>query len=161
MLQKLNASLQTLEIWLAAGSLLLLLLLSVFQMLVRNFFDFGYPDIEIVNRHLLVICGMMGAVLATSRVSHIKIDALSTLLSPHTHASLKPLLWIFSSIICLALAYYSIIFVHDEWQYAPPNERWLLPFTLTYPIGFGLMSLHFFLLLFTASQNTDGSVHSI
>ena len=161
MLKKLNASLQTLEIWTAAASLLLLLLLSVFQMLVRNFFDFGYPDIEIVNRHLLVICGMMGAVLATSRVSHIKIDALSTLLNPHTLASLKPLLWVFSGFTCMALSYYSVIFVQDEWQYAPPNERWLLPFTLTYPIGFSLMSLHFFLLLFTPAQNADGNVHSI
>ena len=161
MLKKLNASLQTLEIWTAAASLLLLLLLSVFQMLVRNFFDFGYPDIEIVNRHLLVVCGMMGAVLATSRVSHIKIDALSTLLSHHTHTSLKPLLWIFSGITCIALSYYSVIFVLDEWQYAPPNERWLLPFSLTYPVGFGLMSLHFFLLLFMPTQNSDGNVHSI
>jgi len=43
----------------------------------------------------------------------------------------------------LLLCYYAVIFVQDEWQYAPVNERWTLPFTLTYPLSFALMSWHF------------------
>ncbi len=158
MLKSFSSSLQTIETWIAAGSLLLLLLLSIFQMLLRNILDFGYPEIELINRHLLVVCGMMGAVLATANLSHIKIDALTTVLSKQTISKLRPLLWIFSCITCAALSYYSVIFTLDEWQYAPPNERWLLPFTLTYPVSFSLMSLHFFLLLSTASD--DSSRHA-
>jgi len=142
---KVNHSLQTIETWLAAGSLLLLLLLSIFQILLRNFFDYGYPEIDIINRNLLVVCGMMGAVLATSKAAHIKTDALNSVISSTLRNRLKLPLALFACTVCTLLAYYSIIFCLDEWQYAPVNERWALPFTLTYPIGFALMSVHFLL----------------
>jgi TRAP-type C4-dicarboxylate transport system permease small subunit len=143
--KKINHSLRTIETWLAAGSVLLLLSLSIFQILLRNFFDFGYPEIDIINRNLLVLCGMMGAVLATSRSAHIKTDALNVLLTPAVKTRLKLPLALFAAGVCLLLCYYSIIFVMDEWQYAPANERWTLPFTLTYPLGFALMGCHFLL----------------
>lgn len=132
----------------AALSLALLLFLSLLQILLRNFFDFGFPQIDIINRQLLLICGMMGAVLATSQLQHIKIDALNTLLSKRVKNLLRCPLSIFSVTICALFAYYSVQFCIDEWQYAPVNERWILPFTLIYPVSFSLMSLHFFLLCF-------------
>ena len=129
----------------AAASLCLLLLLSLSQILLRNIFEFSYPEIDIINRHLLVICGMMGAVLATSKSAHIKTDALNLLLSENIKNRIHLPLSTFSALICLALCYYSTIFVTDEWQYAPTNERWTLPFTLIYPLSFALMSCHFVL----------------
>lgn len=152
MFKKTNNYLQTVEALIAAGSLLLLLALALFQILLRNILDFGYPEIDIINRHLLVITGMMGAVLATARHAHIKTDALSLLLSPSLKDKIQLPLNIFSSTICLALCYYSGIFVLDEWQYAPANERWTLPFTLIYPISFALMSCHFTLNEITAER---------
>ncbi len=88
---------------------------------------------------------MMGAVLATSKHSHIKTDALNVILSPAVKAKLKLPISLFACCVCLLLCYYSIIFVSDEWQYAPVNERWTLPFTLIYPVGFALMACHFLL----------------
>jgi len=152
LLKKINYLLQTFETWLAAGSVLLLLCLSIFQILLRNFFDFGYPEIDVINRNLLVLCGMMGAVLATSKRAHIKTDALNVLLTPAIKARLKLPLALFTSTVCLFLCYYSIIFVIDEWQYAPNNERWILPFTLTYPSGFALMACHFLLNVLTDDE---------
>ena len=145
MLNKLNHSLQTIETWLAAGSLLLLLLLSIFQIALRNILEFGYPEIDIINRYLLVLCGMMGAVLATSKLTHIKTDALNVLFSSQIKNKLQRPINLFACCVCLLLAWYAIIFVSDEWQYAPVNERWTLPFTLIYPLGFILMSCHFLL----------------
>jgi len=133
------------ESWFAAASLSLLLLLSIFQILLRNTFDFGYPEIDIINRNLLVLCGMTGAVLATSNRSHIKTDALNTLLSSKLKSQLKLPLALFASCVCLILAYYSVIFVSDEWVHIPINERWILPFTLIYPVSFTLMACHFLL----------------
>ena len=129
----------------AALSLFSLLALSLFQIITRNFFNFGYAEIEIINRNLLIICGTMGAVLATSKLRHIKIDALTTFLNQRQISLLCCPLALFSSTVCVFMCYYSTIFVIDEWQYAPANERWALPFTLIYPVGFGLLSLHFFL----------------
>ena len=143
MLKNTNRLLQKIETWLAAGSLTLLLALSVFQFLLRNFFEFGYTEIDIINRHLLVICGMMGATLATSHLTHIKIDTLNTVLPDLIKKHLKLPLNLFSCSVCALLCYYSIIFVTDEWQYSPANERWTLPFTLIYPISFALISIHF------------------
>lgn len=143
MLKTSNRFLQKVETSFAAGSLALLLALSIFQCLFRNLFEFGYPEIDIINRHLLVICGMMGAALATSHLTHIKIDALNALLPDTLQKHLKRPLNLFSSAVCMWLCYYAIIFVSDEWQYTPMNERWTLPFTLIYPISFALISIHF------------------
>ena len=146
MLDTFSKWLVTVEGWIAAFSLLLMLVLSIFQLLARNFLDIGFAEIDILNRHLLVICGMMGAVLATSHQQHIKIDALVTVFSKKIISYLRIPVLLFSVIICALMCDYSIIFCQDEWQYAPANERWILPFTLIYPIGFALLSLHFLLL---------------
>jgi TRAP-type C4-dicarboxylate transport system permease small subunit len=147
-IEKLEQSLFKVESLIAAISLFLLLALSLFQIITRNVFNFGYPAIEIINRNLLIICGAMGAVLATSKLRHIKIDALTVLLSERQLLKLRCPLSLFSAIVCLLMSYYAGIFVFDEWQYAPANERWALPFTLIYPCGFGLLGLHFFLICF-------------
>ena len=47
-LRKTRAILTQVETWLAAGSLLLLLLLALLQILARNLFDAGFAD----RRHL-------------------------------------------------------------------------------------------------------------
>lgn len=151
MLKKFEQSLVKIESIIAALSLFLLLAFSLFQIITRNVFNFGYPEIEIINRNLLVICGAMGAVIATSKLRHIKIDALTILLSERQIAQLRCPLSLFSAIVCLLMSYYAGIFVLDEWQYAPANERWALPFTFIYPTGFSLLSLHFFLICFKKS----------
>ena len=81
MIKKLEQTLVKIESMIAALSLFLLLVLSLFQIITRNFFNFGYPEIEIINRNLLVICGAMGAVIATSKLRHIKIDALTAIMN--------------------------------------------------------------------------------
>jgi TRAP-type C4-dicarboxylate transport system permease small subunit len=145
---KLEQTLLKIESIIAALSLFALLALSLFQIFTRNVFNFGYAEIEIINRNLLVICGAMGAVLATAKLRHIKIDALSSLMSERQIALLRCPLSLFSAVVCLTLSYYAGIFVMDEWEYAPVNERWALPFNLIYPFGFGLLGLHFFLICF-------------
>ena len=145
-IEKLEQSLVKVESFIAALSLFLLLALSLFQIVTRNVFNFGYAEIEIINRNLLIICGAMGAVLATSKLRHIKIDALTVFLSKQQIALLRCPLSLFSAVICLLMSYYGGVFVMDEWQYAPANERWALPFTFIYPFGFGLLGLHFFLI---------------
>jgi TRAP-type C4-dicarboxylate transport system permease small subunit len=145
-LQQFEQFLIKLESVFAAASLLLLLTLSLVAIFTRNLFDFGFPEIEIINRNLLVICGAFGAVLATPTLRHIKIDALSALLHKRTLAWLTIPLSLFAALTCAAMCYYAVLFCLDEWQYAPANERWALPFKLIYPFGFGLLGFHFLML---------------
>ena len=148
MLDRLEKNLVKVESIIAATSLFLLLALSLFQIFTRNVLDFGYAEIEIINRNLLIICGAMGAVLATSKLRHIKIDALTVFMSERQISLLRCPLSLFSAIVCMLMSYYAGIFVMDEWQYAPANERWALPFNFIYPFGFGLLGLHFLLICF-------------
>ncbi len=152
MLHKIEHTLVQAESIVAALSLFLLLALSIFQIITRNFFNFGYAEIEIINRNLLVLCGSMGAVIATAKLRHIKIDVLTAFMKNRHVTMICCPLALFSSFICAIMSYHAGIFVLDEWQYAPANERWALPFTLTYPIGFSLLSIHFFLNCFTKKQ---------
>jgi TRAP-type C4-dicarboxylate transport system permease small subunit len=147
-IEKVEQTLVKVESLIAALSLFLLLAFSLFQIITRNFFDFGYAEIAIINRNLLVVCGAMGAVIATSKLRHIKIDALTIIMSERQIAMLRCPLALFSATVCLLMSYHAGIFVMDEWQYAPTNERWALPFTLIYPSGFGLLSLHFLFICF-------------
>lgn len=146
LIDKLHKTLIRIEGWIAATSLLLMLILSLVQILIRNLFDFGFPEFEIINRNLLVICGMMGAIIATSQMKHIKIDALTIFFKEHTRAYIRVPISLFSALACAAMCYYSIIFCLDEWEFTPYNERWALPFKLIYPIGFSLLCLHFILI---------------
>ena len=148
MLATLDNALARFERSVAALSLLSLLLLSILQILARNFFDTGFPEIELLSRHLLIIAGLMGAGVAVSESRHIKIDALNTVLGKNQRRWLRAPLLLFSTVVAAALSYYGAIFCIEEWQYAPANERWILPLTLVYPLSFGLMSLHFMLAAF-------------
>ena len=152
MIEKFEQSLVKIESIIAALSLFLLLAFSLFQIITRNLFNFGYAEIEIINRNLLVICGAMGAVLATSKLRHIKIDALTAFMNERQISLLRCPLALFSAVVCLLMSYYAGIFVMDEWQYAPANERWALPFTFIYPFGFGLLGLHFLLICFKKAK---------
>ena len=152
MLDRFEKNLIKVESIIAATSLFLLLALSLFQIFTRNVLDFGYAEIEIINRNLLIVCGAMGAVLATSKLRHIKIDVLTAFMSKRQISMLRCPLALFSAAVCLLMCYYAGIFVVDEWQYAPANERWALPFTFIYPFGFGLLGLHFLLICFTRTK---------
>ena len=145
MIKKVEQALVKFESVIAALSLFSMLALSLFQIITRNFFNFGFAEIEIINRHLLIISGAMGAVIATSKLRHIKIDALTSFMNARQVSLLRCPLALFSATACLLLSYYAGIFVVDEWEYAPANERWALPFTFIYPFGFGLLGLHFIL----------------
>ncbi len=152
MIEKFEYILVKAESVIAALSLFLLLALSLFQIITRNFFDFGFSEIEIINRNLLIICGAMGAVIATSKLRHIKIDVLTTFMSKRQISLLRCPLALFSATVCALMAYYAFIFVTDEWEYAPVNERWALPFTFIYPFGFSLLGLHFLLICFNREK---------
>ena len=145
MIEKFEHGLVKFESIVAALSLFLLLLLSLVQILTRNFLDFGFPQIEIINRNLLIVSGDMGAVIATSKLRHIKVDAFTTFMSKRMLSRLRCPLALFSALVCALMSYHAGIFVADEWEYIPANERWTLPFTLIYPLGFGLLALHFIL----------------
>jgi len=137
----------------AASSLFLLLAITLLQVVLRNFFELGFFDIDVIARHLVLFVSFMGAALASEGSRHIKIDCVNSLLSPSTKNKLvSPLLFI-SGLICAVFFYYALQFWLDEKIYAPANEQLALYLALIIPVGFFILSLHFFLLSFTAHIN--------
>jgi len=136
----------------AAISLLLLLVLALSQVILRNVFDTGFSNIDVISRHLVLFIAFMGAALATDSNQHIKIDCLNSVVNKQFQAKIKQPLLFISATISGVFCWYGWQFWLDERLYAPDNEQLALYLALIIPLGFLTLSLHFFLLLFTPSS---------
>ena len=148
-LHKIKSGLIYFEKTLASISLLLLLILSISQVVLRNIFELGFSDIDVVARHLVLFITFMGAALISEGNRHIKIDCVTSAFSDAKKQKLKSPLLFISTIISFIFLYYSIVFWLDEYQYAPDNEQLALYMALILPAGFLTLSIHFFLLALT------------
>jgi len=137
------------EKYIAACSLLLLLLFTLTQIIARNFFDAGFPHLEAVSRHLVLFIAFSGAALVCEQNNHIKIDILSAFLNTRQKEILLRPLLIISSLVCAIFAWHATGFWLDELKYAPAHELWIAYMALILPIGFSILSLHFLLLVIT------------
>ncbi len=125
----------------------ILVFMSFFQVVLRNFFDAGLLWGDIFLRHLVLWVGFVGASLATRQERHISIDALSRLLSEKTLPFVRIIVDLFSVAVCLVLARAGYIFVMYEYEAKSilfnDIPAWI--FQLIIPIGFGLMAFRFLL----------------
>lgn len=144
------------EKFIAALSLLVLLLLALSQVIMRNFFDLGFSDIDVIARHLVLFVTFMGAALASEGNRHIKIDCVSAAIKETSREKLKKPLLAISSLICAIFFWHALQFWFDEKLYAPDNEQLALYMALILPVGFLFLSLHFFLLLFDRHPSVSG-----
>jgi TRAP-type C4-dicarboxylate transport system permease small subunit len=154
---KLKQLLIVVEKFLAASSLLLLLIFAVIQVVARNFFDTGFPELDVISRHLVLFIIFMGAALVSEYNKHIKIDIVAVFLNKKQQQNLIRPLLLLSAAVCAIFTWYSIQFWLDEWTYAPANEQWSLYLALIIPVGFFMLGLHLLLLVFTGfeSQSVD------
>lgn len=136
----------------AALSLATLLALSLLQVILRNFFDLGFSEIDIVSRHLVLFVTFMGAALVSEGNRHIKIDCVSAAIRQSRRDRIRKPLQLFSSIVCAIFSWHAVRFWLDEKAFAPDNEQLALYLALILPAGFFILSLHFFL-LFMSKDN--------
>jgi TRAP-type C4-dicarboxylate transport system permease small subunit len=119
-----------------------------FMQVVLRLSHGGLPWVDVVNRHLVLWIGMVGAALATSRGRHIRIDVLGRLLKGDRGRWVGALLDLLAAWICLRLALASLTFVLQTREFGDtlaPLEwpAWMLQAVI--PASFALMSLHFLL----------------
>jgi len=153
-LKHLHNRLIQLETWLAAGSLFLLLALSLLQILARNFFDAGIAAADTLTRYLVLYVTFFGAAVAVQRDRHIKIDVACTLLSPAMLRKLYRPTQLLAALVCAFLADAAIRYWRDEWLYAPDHERWLVLVGLVIPVGFVLLTIQFSLAAILGREHT-------
>ena len=143
-------------------SLLLVVLigLSCLQIGLRVFFDSGLPWADPLLRHLVVWCGLMGAVRGVADHKHISVDVLLAVL-PHK-TFIRRLIYVVAATICCILSYASYLFIAEEISYATatlmgiPSWCW----SLIFPLAFSAMALRYAYLtcFLTKASKSDGQV---
>ncbi len=136
-----------LENFLLVTFMLFMIGLSFAQVVLRNVFSSGFNWADICLRNIVLWVGFMGASLATQQNRHITIDALTKFLSPRLQIVAEVLTSIVSTAIGGIFIWASVSFVLSEHE-AESLAFLGIPFwvvELIIPIGFGLITLRFFL----------------
>ena len=149
----LKRTLVSIEKIIAGTSLILLLAIILIQLVARNIFDYGFPLLDIISRHLVLFILFMGAALITEENNHIKVDILPSILPAQYKSKLLIPILILTSIICFIMSWFSSAFWIDEYYYAPENERMAVYFSLILPLGFIILAFHSLLLSVTGFDN--------
>lgn len=141
----LRHSLVRMDIFMAGSSLLLLLLLVFGQVVMRNLFQSGIPNADVLARYLVLYVSFFGAALAIEQHRHIRIDAIAACLEEEQCKRLRPPLYLLSALVCAALSWAAMRFWYDDWQFVAEHERWASILALITPFGFCLLTVHFLL----------------
>ena len=127
-----------------------IIIVLLIQIIIRNFFDTGLFEAEIIIRHLILSICFIGASLTTYYRRHIKIDIISRMVSEKVNKIILIFNNVFCSIICLWLAKAGQTFLLDEIEYGGSLTSniplWI--FMVVIPVSFLIMSFRFLLNIF-------------
>lgn len=172
-LLRLDAKVQTLEVWLCAACLLVMIALSFAQVLLRQFRTETLQPIEwfdLVARYLVIWVGMLGASLCTAEGRHLAIEALPRILSPgNRRRSDVVVSFVATGVTAVLCALSYVYLVEVAVPDAVPNdlfkiealdlkvERW--PFLVIVPLGLLVIGWRFLLRSILAVLMTDEEYH--
>ena len=162
-------SLRTLNQWLLKGVeavLIILILGMVFlgfgQVVLRKFFDKSFSNIFTLIQFSVIWIAFLGAVLATQRQNHIKIDILAQVISEKFNRWLLAVVNLAGIVMCVVLAKGGLTYLRtvtsEEWA-MDDNPIWNASFL----IGFGLITVEFafgFLEVITGPLPEDGKAET-
>ena len=140
-----------LERFLLFTCLITLLLFAFLQVVLRNFFDGGIPWADVFNRLLVLWVAVFAATIAVKENRHLSFEALFKYLPKRLRPTLDFLVSAFSILVVILLTRVSWMFFQDQLMYESQDVLFKgLPkayFTIIFPIGFGIMTLRYFLKL--------------
>lgn len=132
--------------------LVTMILLAVYQIVLRNFYDSGLIWGESLLRVLVLWVGLLGAMVASRNGEHISIDLVARHVGPRVKAVIETITTLFCALICGLLAYHGARFVYLEYQDGliafAGVPTWVCE--LIIPIAFSLISLRYLLLTYHA-----------
>lgn len=144
-IQKLNSFVAQLESWIMVFIVLVMVVLSFAQVVLRNVFDHGILWGDIFLRHLVLWVGFIGASLATRDEKHINIDVFSRLMKGKSKYFSQFAINVFAAFVSYLLMKAGWAFVMEEREFETIlfNNIPSWYFQIIIPIGFGLMTLRF------------------
>ncbi len=133
--------------WFSLLLLLSMLLITVTQIIFRNFFGIHLNVASEIARQEVIWLTFTGGILSTLKGKHIAIDLLSKIIPLNFKNILATILNISAAIVCIIMVYFSINFVKMEIEFssmiADKIPAWT--FQIIIPIGFLFMSISFLL----------------
>ena len=118
-----------------------LILLAASQIVMRNFFNFGFIWADEMLRMLVLWIAVAGAVAASRTDKHINIAILDRFLPDKIKLLVKIIVHIFTAAVCGVVAWHSLQFVQMSHEFGDvlmgSIPAWLLQLIL--PVGFGLI----------------------
>lgn len=140
-----NAVLEKLEDILLPLLFILTLLLAVVQIIMRNVFSSGLVWADPLLKVMVLWLGMLGALYATRKRRHIKIDILRHYLKPGLKKLTSQFVYLVSGVICLLCSYFSFTFLLLEFNDGTSAfmnvPAWILESII--PIALLIMALRF------------------
>lgn len=144
-LKKMNAYVAQAESWILVVIVLVMVVLSFAQVVLRNVFDQGILWGDVFLRHLVLWVGFIGASIATQEEKHINIDVFNRFMKGKSKYYAQALVNIFAAVVSYLLMRAAWTFVMEEKEYATmlfgDIPAWY--FQIIIPIGFGLMTIRF------------------
>lgn len=148
-MRKLLKSFHLVEDGLLVGILFLMILLSVVEIVLRNFFAISLTWIDPILRNGVLWIALLGTMVASRNDQQIRIDVASHYLPAHIKRGLSVLLDLVTAGVCLAVAGYSVSYVFIDTMVYGGNAFGRVPawaLQIIIPIGFLSIGLRYFLL---------------
>ena len=146
-IKRTTAGLRLIESALLVTVLAAMMLLAAWQVVARNFFDTGLLWGDALVRVLVLWGAMVGAMVASRKDEHIRIDIVSRFASESFKPWLQRFACAFTCVVLGVFAWFSFKFVRFEYQDGviafASVPAWVCEAIL--PVGAGVMSLRYLL----------------
>lgn len=97
--------------------LIVLLVLSFSQVILRNFFSSGISWADVFLKHSVLYIGLIGASIATKHEKNVNMDVLGRIVSEKKKNIFAVLTNLFSFIIVSLMVYASYLFIKAEYEF--------------------------------------------
>ena len=126
-----------------------MIFLACVQIILRTFFASGLIWADPLLRYLVLWCGLLGAVSATSQDKHIALDITGNHLPKEVELWVTFITYLFCTLAAGGLTWAGWLFLHSEIEFggSGPLSLPLWFWNSIFPIAFGLITLKYLLLL--------------
>ena len=127
---------------------LMMVVLAVAQIVLRNVAGTGLVWADPLLRNAVLWIGLLGAMIASRKDEHIRIDLAGSFLPERLRPWLTGVVDLFTAGVCLLTAWYGLDFVIDEREFGGSGfagiPSWLLQAVI--PLGFAVIALRYLVL---------------
>lgn len=147
--------------------LLGMMVLAVYQIVLRNLMGYTLPWIDPLNRAAVLWIALLGAMVGTRLDNHIKIDLASQFFPLWLGRLVKRFIALCSSVLLALLSWHTWRLVEDEraWSAATVASIPVWVIQIIMPIAFGIMALRYawmvlFPVLVPIALPTEEAIHA-